>query len=264
MSRLGTQRTFYKDLQQLYKTVESSTDDQAEILGIDEMTQGVHKKTIFYFLETLCDSHHNEELGNLSSYLFSGVKLREYQSNSDTCQTSSSCCWYPVYDDAVDYSYVDYGEYESSLDLEYLFKINEPFVAPGEISVLGHLKIGLGYRDYIFGGLFFERERGKADSECFLFKDDDSYQGSDGFGRLFNFENLEEGEERGDYGDDATAVDTLKMEIESDVTENDEEVSEDEVEVEIHVPENIVRDDAQSISTMSTDTYYEEYRDILI
>nr|CDI70160.1 hypothetical protein EgrG_001154700 [Echinococcus granulosus] len=36
MSCSTTQRTFFKDLQQLYKTVEASTDGQATILGIDE------------------------------------------------------------------------------------------------------------------------------------------------------------------------------------------------------------------------------------
>ncbi|VDL58766.1 unnamed protein product [Hymenolepis diminuta] len=44
MSRPGTQRTFYKDLQQLHKTIETSTDGQAEIIGIDEMTVRVALK----------------------------------------------------------------------------------------------------------------------------------------------------------------------------------------------------------------------------
>ncbi|EUB55136.1 hypothetical protein EGR_09996 [Echinococcus granulosus] len=41
MSCSKTQRTFFKDLQQLYKTIEASTDGQATILGIDEMSVNV-------------------------------------------------------------------------------------------------------------------------------------------------------------------------------------------------------------------------------
>ncbi|VDK51577.1 unnamed protein product [Taenia asiatica] len=38
MSSLTTQRTFFKDLQQLYRTIEVSTDGQATISGSDEMS----------------------------------------------------------------------------------------------------------------------------------------------------------------------------------------------------------------------------------
>ncbi|KAL5104850.1 putative NEDD8-conjugating enzyme Ubc12-like [Taenia crassiceps] len=38
MSGPTTQRTFFKDLQQLYRTIETSTDGQATITGIDEMS----------------------------------------------------------------------------------------------------------------------------------------------------------------------------------------------------------------------------------
>nr|CDS25387.1 tubby [Hymenolepis microstoma] len=252
----------YEKYTQMYVSIETSS--QRVVIWNPTGKEGVYKKTIFYFLETLCDSHHNEELGNLSSYLYSGVKLRENQLNPDTCQTSSSCCWYPVYTNETDYSYVYNEEYEPSLDLEYLFKPYEPRVGPGLTGDFCSwaLEDGLGSMN-ILGGLFFEGGRLNADSECFLFEDDDSYQGSDGFRHLFNFEKLEEYEEC-DEDDDATAVDTLKMETESEATVNDaeeEEVSEEVIEVEIHVSKNVDRDDAQSISSTSTDTYNEEYRD---
>ncbi|KAL5965585.1 Ubiquitin-conjugating enzyme E2-22 kDa [Taenia solium] len=38
MSRSTIQRTFFKDLQQLYRTIEASTDGQATVTGIDEMS----------------------------------------------------------------------------------------------------------------------------------------------------------------------------------------------------------------------------------
>nr|CDI70192.1 hypothetical protein EgrG_002011300 [Echinococcus granulosus] len=38
MSCSTTRRTFFKDLQQLYETIEASTDGQATILGTGEMS----------------------------------------------------------------------------------------------------------------------------------------------------------------------------------------------------------------------------------
>ncbi|EUB55135.1 hypothetical protein EGR_09995 [Echinococcus granulosus] len=38
MSCSTTQRTFFKDLQQLHRKIEASTDGQATILGSDEMS----------------------------------------------------------------------------------------------------------------------------------------------------------------------------------------------------------------------------------
>lgn len=254
----------YEKYTQMYMSIETSS--QRVVIWNPTDKKGVYKKSIFYFLETLCDSHHNEELGNLSSYLYSGVKLHDNQSNPDTCQTSSSCCWYPVYENEIDYSYVDYGEYESSLDLEYLFKINEPRVGPGLTGDFCSwaLEDGLGIRN-LFGGLFFEREQPRADSECLLFNDDDSYQGSDRFRRLFDFGKSDEDEEcDNDDGDkDATPVDSLTMETESEATESDdeEEVSEEEIRVEINIRDNFDRGDTQSISSRSTDIYYEEYKE---
>lgn len=38
MSRGKMQRSFFKDLQELYKKIETSTEGQAHILGVDEMS----------------------------------------------------------------------------------------------------------------------------------------------------------------------------------------------------------------------------------
>ncbi|KAL5960595.1 hypothetical protein TSMEX_011672 [Taenia solium] len=38
MTHPATQRTFMKDVQQLCRTIDASTDGQASIVGVDEMT----------------------------------------------------------------------------------------------------------------------------------------------------------------------------------------------------------------------------------
>lgn len=56
MSRPSAQRSFFKDLQELYRTIETSTDGQASILGIDEMSvkvalqpkSGFNAHAVFY------------------------------------------------------------------------------------------------------------------------------------------------------------------------------------------------------------------------
>ncbi|VUZ50232.1 unnamed protein product [Hymenolepis diminuta] len=222
--------------------------------------KGVYKKTIYYFLETLCDAHHKDELGTSSHYLYCGDQLRDDQSNPDSCQTSSSCGWYPVYGSDIDYSYVNCGEYESSIDLGEFFNMAEPHVDRGLTRDFcpWALEDGLGCRD-IFGRLFFDGERRGSDFECFLFADDESYQGSDGFGHLFNLGQSEENEE---FEGEATASDTFDIDTELEDTEcdNEEEVCVEENEEVENERVNNVHDDPISISSKSTKTYYEEYQ----
>ncbi|KAM3171196.1 hypothetical protein ACTXT7_017102 [Hymenolepis weldensis] len=248
----------YEKYPRIYESVESAS--QRVVIWDPTDEKGVYKKTIYYFLEILCDAHHNEELGNSSHYLYCGNQLREDQSNPDSCQTSSSCCWYPVYSNNFDYSYVDYGEYEASMDLGEFFNMAEPHVDRRLTRDFcpWALEDGLGCRD-IFGRLFFDGDRRGSDFECFLFADDESYQGSDGFRHLFNLGQSEEDEE---CDGDATVSDTFDMETELEDTErdNEEEVCVEENKEVENEPENGDHDGQLSILSKSTESYYEEYK----
>lgn len=57
-SAAPTQRSFFKDLQELYRTIDTSTDGQASILGIDELSvrialqpkSGLNAHAVFYLI----------------------------------------------------------------------------------------------------------------------------------------------------------------------------------------------------------------------
>ncbi|VUZ40107.1 unnamed protein product, partial [Hymenolepis diminuta] len=59
----GQQRTFYKDLQQPHRSIETSTDRQASVVGIDETSvrgalhpkAGLTVHAVFYMILSHCD-----------------------------------------------------------------------------------------------------------------------------------------------------------------------------------------------------------------
>ncbi|VDD82947.1 unnamed protein product [Mesocestoides corti] len=103
MSHSTSQRSFLKDVQQLYRTIDTSIDGQDFIVSVNELyfkTQRIRicylslnkepsPPSVFYYSEFLGSSVCRGELSDLYSTLFAGDVLPAMQVHPESRQTSS-------------------------------------------------------------------------------------------------------------------------------------------------------------------------------
>ncbi|CUT98750.1 UBiquitin Conjugating enzyme family member [Echinococcus multilocularis] len=227
-----------------------------------ESNDKLHRNFVFYFVEILGGQHHQSELGLLYSTLFTGDVLHENQIHSEFRQTSSTCPWYPFYKNPCP-SYYSYSPYSSSIQIDNLFRIDEPtkHTLTSDFCMWSALD-GQGTAD-LFSRIFFEGERHGANFTCFLDADGDSDSESGGIRRLFDasssdhedaaerFSKPSDDSEKPESGTQSeTSYNVADLVAETDSSPTDEEFS--------HSNKPAIRS-SPAPSSVSSETYEEKY-----